>query len=304
VLAYSYERRFRLGMAASEFLVARVVRLYPLYFFGLVLGTCVALSPAGTSGIIISELPPLTHSDVAINFGFNLLGLPSPSLLTSAEAPRDFIFVLNIPFWSLFFEFWVANIAFAVLRNSLGWKPLLILIGLCAAGLFISEKIFHTLNTGWKWQVIVPGFARVGFSFFCGVAIARLHAIRPPRLKLPSWIFIVALPILLSLPLNGKIVHLYELTCSLLIFPSLIYWGAVAIERRPWFGAALGDASYALYTIHFPLQALGMWAIYKFSLQPSWEKQLMFVLAVIPLAWILNLADMRVRAMATLWLKG
>jgi hypothetical protein len=29
VLAYSYEHRFRLGMAASEFLIARVVRLYP-----------------------------------------------------------------------------------------------------------------------------------------------------------------------------------------------------------------------------------------------------------------------------------
>ena len=38
VIAFSYESRFATGMRASEFMLHRIVRLYPLYFLGIVLG--------------------------------------------------------------------------------------------------------------------------------------------------------------------------------------------------------------------------------------------------------------------------
>jgi hypothetical protein len=41
VLSHAYDNRFVAGMRVAEFLYLRVVRLYPLYFLGLVLGLCV-----------------------------------------------------------------------------------------------------------------------------------------------------------------------------------------------------------------------------------------------------------------------
>jgi peptidoglycan/LPS O-acetylase OafA/YrhL len=41
VLSHAYDNRFVGGMRVAEFLYLRVVRLYPLYFLGLVLGLCV-----------------------------------------------------------------------------------------------------------------------------------------------------------------------------------------------------------------------------------------------------------------------
>jgi peptidoglycan/LPS O-acetylase OafA/YrhL len=295
VLAHSYERRFRLGMTTSKFLIARIVRLYPLYFLGLVLGTCVALL-----GMLNPDIPPLTPKDVAINVGLNLFGLPSP---TEYAENQDFIFPLNVPFWSLFFEFWVANTVFGLFRNSLGWKPLLLLIAFSAVALIFSEKAFYRLDGGAGWISFLVGFSRVGFSFFGGVAIARLHAIRQPRFTLPSWLYIVVLPVLLSLPLEGRASHLYEVACVLIVFPAIIYTGASATERNPRLGAALGDASYAAYTIHFPLWLICSWTIAKLTLRPSWKLQLIFVVVVSGLAWVLNLLDVRVRASLVRFIK-
>ena len=291
VIAYSYEPRFRRGMRRSEFIVARIVRLYPLYVLGLVLGTCVAL--------LNLDLHGLTLKGDIIGFCLGLFGLPSSTLFQG----QRFLFSMNPPFWSLFFEFWVANVALIVLRERLTWKVLATLILVCGASLVICEKLLYTSGVGFEWVSFAWGFPRVGFSFFCGVAIARLHRSRPPGLMLPSWVFVLTLPVLLSLPLGGALAHRYELACVFVFFPALVYWGAAGVERRPWLGAALGDASYALYTIHYPLWVLASWVLYKFAVAPSLILEFLFLLMVTPLAWGLSLADMRVRAVLMAWIR-
>jgi peptidoglycan/LPS O-acetylase OafA/YrhL len=283
VLSYNYEARFRRGMRTSEFLVARVVRLYPLYFLGLVLGACLAPLNMDFQGLTV-------EGDV-VSFCVGLVGLPSYVL-----PHGQYLFVVNAPFWSLFLEFWVANLLFVMLRKALRWKVLLTIIFVCGAGLVISEKTFYTLNVGGGWGTIASGFARVGFSFFYGVAIARIHTLRPANLKLPSWLFAFILLVLLSLPLHGRMSDRYDLACVFVLFPALVYWGAVAVERRPWVGAALGDASYALYTIHYPLWVLVAWAFYNLAVKPSVLMEFLFLLVVAPLAWGLSIADTRIRA--------
>jgi len=291
VLATKYEPRFQRGLTTSEFFIARVVRLYPLYLLGLILGACLARFGPDIRG--------LTAEGSAVGFLFGLAGLPSHVL----HHGGSYIFALNPPFWSLFFEFWVANVIFVLFRNALNWQALAALILVSGLGLVVSEKLGYGDDVGFVWNTFAPGFARVGFSFFFGVAIARIYKTRPPKLHLPSWLFVVALPVMLSLPLNGPLATRYELACVFLLFPAMIYWGAGAIERRPAIGALLGDASYALYTIHYPLLALFCWLLLKFGIEPSLTMQFLFLLMAAALASGLSAADRHASSMLTAWIR-
>ncbi len=167
----------------------------------------------------------------------------------------------------------------------------------------IVAKLFYGLNVGPGWRNVAPGFVRVIFSFFCSVAVARLHKIRPPTLKMPSWVFIAVVPVLLSLRFSGPFSHKYELMCIIVLFPAIVYWGAEATERRPWLGSALGDSSYALYTIHYPLWVLCAWIVSRLAIAPSLAVQLLFVVAVTIFALGLNVVDARVRRVLTSWVR-
>ena len=241
VLAYTYDPRFLAGLSPGEFIRGRIKRLYSLYFLGLAVGvTIVFLIPSQSSPQEI-----LTRSLL------NIFGLPTlPGLESGA------LFALNGAFWSLFFEFWVANLLFAfcwpVLRGKLLWA----VIVFCGLGLLISERVNYTLDVGSSWATFGWGFLRVGFSFLVGVVIARSVKRRARVFRVPSWVCLALLTLIIVMPLAGRLAHIFELLAVFVLFPLLIYVGAGAVERKPWVGRALGEASYAIYAIHFPIVAL------------------------------------------------
>jgi peptidoglycan/LPS O-acetylase OafA/YrhL len=293
VLAEAYYPRFNVGMAPREFIFVRIVRLYPMYVLGLLLG----LGAAFVNPFLLQR----TAKAIGVSFVANLFGLPSPPFDNFQATDINLIFPLNLPFWSLFFEFWVANLLFVLLRNLNRRKTLFFLIFACGLGLLITEKSFYTLSVGYNWTDFLAGFPRVGFSFFTGVFISTVHRSNRLKFRLPSWLVIISLPLLLSAPLDGRLAHLYELVCVLLIFPAFVYVGIDAVERRPWLGEALGDASYAIYTIHYPLLLLVIWLLEKFAIQHSLSLQIAFVVALIPTGFVLSRADIWVRKTFIRW---
>ena len=98
VIALSYSDKLASALSISGFVKRRLIRLYPLYIFGIALGLSIEVARALStgSGFKISEW--------AVEFGFNLFFLPS--------FQHEILFPLNLPAWSLFYEMAV-NIIFA-----------------------------------------------------------------------------------------------------------------------------------------------------------------------------------------------
>jgi peptidoglycan/LPS O-acetylase OafA/YrhL len=281
VLSLNYDGRFASGMTTTGFMRLRIIRVLPM----LLVGTLLAAIGEG----LIDD------------FGLSPFETFMSSVLTAAALPvpplgRSIIlFPLNTAVWSLFFELWIANLAFALFWRQLHGRILWLVILASAVGLVASEREFHYMDTGWGWHNIAGGFPRVGFSFFVGVAIARLHALRPCALKIPSWTCLCLLAVALFLPVSGRIAQLFSLVNILLLFPALIYFGAVAVEENAKLGSVLGDSSYAVYTIHVPLLVIASWTLRESGLLKHvvWGNDIYlleaaFILGVVLIALILD----------------
>ena len=241
VIAHAYEGRLLAGMAWRQFLLARVIRLYPLFLLGLlegVLGSLLLASPALTGRYL---------GTVALN----AVMLPLPVALDPITKP---LFPLNFPAWSLFVEL-LANLAYAALAPRLGNRLLAVLVCLGFLGLVVTGLTAGTLDQGTERLQILGGLARVTFSFFAGVSLHRLWLVRPTRVALhPALMFIlVLLPLMLkpAAPLGW----LYELAVLTLYMPAIVWLGAGSRANGIWLpvSVTLGALSYPLYMIHAPV---------------------------------------------------
>ena len=279
VIAYAYDGKFASGMTRREFFRARIKRLFPIYFIGLVLGLV---------SVLFTNEHGLSLKQTAISFATSFFGLPSPPM-----GPYGALFPLNGPYWSLFFEFWVANLIFGLFWKSLRGSLLWAIILASAATLIFSAAQIKTIDLGWDWALFAGGVPRVCFSFFAGVALSRFHKIRPPKVKVPSILCLLAFIVFMGLPYHGALTPIYEIFILMLFFPLLIYFGAEAFERRPAIGLAIGDASYALYAIHRPLLYIFVWPVIIWALpllhKPySYFVQAAFMILIAGMVWGLN----------------
>lgn len=243
VLARTYEPRFEAGLTARDFMKARAIRLYPLYLAGLAIGLIAlalmwrdgGLSTAGLAGAAL----------------FGSVLLPAP---VHFQPPR--LFPANGPSWSLFCEYWIANLAMAVLWRFLTNRRLAAILAVSGTALAIYAWRHHNLDQGSTWGTLPGAILRVLFSFTAGMALWRVYRVRGPWLQLPSLLLLALLALMLCVPAVGRARSLYDCALVLFAFPALVYLGAGAKERRPRLGAIAGDLSYAIYVLHAPLLAL------------------------------------------------
>jgi peptidoglycan/LPS O-acetylase OafA/YrhL len=128
VLTHAYKRRVYEGLSSKSFLVERMVRLYPTYVVGLLIGIVAAIityNPADQASIF-------TQSALAI---FLVPDLASKEL-----------FPLNNPAWSLFFDI-VVNILFFYLIFTKTWTNKAII--LVSAILYVAAVAHFKGAAGW-----------------------------------------------------------------------------------------------------------------------------------------------------------
>jgi peptidoglycan/LPS O-acetylase OafA/YrhL len=243
IIAYSYERRILNGMSLADFSVARLIRLYPLYFLGSAFGLLSAL--ALTHAYSRNHLTP---GELLTTVALSLLLLPN---LGDVWANHN-VFPLNGPAWSLFFELF-ANLAFwFMIRSRLASKVWLLgVAGTCLVMLSLYKG--PLAEAGAFSQSFTQGFARVGFSFCMGVAVFRF---RETRRMAPVAALAVVFLLGGMLLTRGKIVeqHATQLVFVAVVSPLVVYLGSlvkIPVAAEP-FCSFLGDFSYPLYILHQP----------------------------------------------------
>jgi peptidoglycan/LPS O-acetylase OafA/YrhL len=249
VIAFAYEPRFAEGMSAKDFLRQRFVRLYPLYFLGLMLGTMTFLAAS------VGDEDPGKLGIIALEFIPQLFMLPSPNLNGSGH-----LYPLNMPSWSLLFELW-ANVVFVIIWRWLTTRILLLVVALSAIVLAVVTITYGTIDQGPSWWNFWGGFARAMFGFFAGVLVFRVCGSPSAAPKRESWqavpaIFAVA--VLCLIPQTPQTRPFVELGIVCFIGPVLLCWGQSIQPWRPLAAvfAKLGAISYALYVLHYPFNEL------------------------------------------------
>jgi peptidoglycan/LPS O-acetylase OafA/YrhL len=249
VIANAYEARLHAGLPPGRFLLIRLIRLYPFYLLGSLLGLVPVL--AARSGLAAQGL----QGDLSWTLSAAALMLP---MLSGAD-----LYPLDTPAWSLFFEL-VANLFYALILRSLSGRLLLTLILLCAAGLALVLGLTpgHSLHGGFSPATMPAGAFRVGFSFFAGVALYRhgpsvrnapVSAGGGTRRRAVLLVGVVVAVLAASPPAPLRAV--YELVAVTVLFPLLI---GLAM-RCPLSGsgarwaAVLGTLSYPVYVLHVPV---------------------------------------------------
>jgi peptidoglycan/LPS O-acetylase OafA/YrhL len=231
------------GMSAADFMIVRIIRLYPLYIMGIGISI---------SYYIFADLigNPVSIKSLLANAAPAVIFLPTPRPLV---LNGDHLYPLNFPAWSLFFELTI-NGVFALVVERLS-SSVLIGILIFGAGLLIITAIhYHGLDVGVGWSTAAGGFGRVTYAFFAGVAV---HAAWKHNLfawiRLPAWAAVLVM--LAVFALRPTHASGYDLAVALLVFPVLVL-AAARVEPGRWtlpVHAALGQASYAIYTLHVPM---------------------------------------------------
>ena len=312
VVGYAYDSRWGKTLTLGGFFRRRLIRLQPMVIMGAVIGAASFL----ISGM---ERWDGTHATLWLTFLAFVCGclmLPALPGMPREVRGNGEMFPLNGPCWSLFFEY-VGNIVYALFIRRLSTRLLALLsFALCCALTWFAvtdQSGYGSIGVGWTVDRtnILGGMLRMLCPFTMGVLMSRLF--KPLRQARGAfWTSAALLLIIFHVPyiysdgalsLNG----VFEATCIIAVFPLVVWYAAsgkttdIASTRICRF---LGDISYPLYIVHYPLMyAFYMWLIKtrQYTLYETWPAALAAVTASIILAWLcLKLYDMPVRK----WLRN
>jgi peptidoglycan/LPS O-acetylase OafA/YrhL len=243
VMALSYQHKLQSGLSVAGFFARRAIRLYPLALLGAIVG--VAGLWAYQSFRVGAVIPASTMLTVSL---LNLAVLP----YFSSRYFDANLFPANIPLWSLFGEIcinllWAASVAAGLGRR---WKYAAVPV--CGVVFAVCAFEAGTANLGWGSHNCLGGAARVAFCFLLGTLCFDLKRFIVPRLRSSNAMVLAgALVCALEFPLSGVV---WDIATVFVVLP-VILSGGISAGRRVHAPVRefLGDVSYPLYIIHFPI---------------------------------------------------
>lgn len=306
VIGYAYDDRWKKNLTLKGFFKRRLIRLHPMIVMGAVIGCLTFFIQGGvkwdgtqvaTSAVMLALLLAMFFIPAYPGAGYDVRG-------------NGEMFSLNGPSWSLFFEY-IGNILYALFIHRLSNKALTVLVILLGLGLSwfaLSDVVgYGMIGVGWTLDGLNfwGGMLRMLFPFTLGMLISRNF--RPFKVRGAFWICSVILLVLFCVPyigghspvcLNG----VFEMVCIVVIFPLLVCLGAsgqTTDKRSTRICKFLGDISYPLYAIHYPLMYLFYaWLIENklYTLGETWPMAALVYFGSIVLAYLcLKLYDEPVR---------
>lgn len=252
IMAHVYEARLREGLSVGRFMLARFVRLYPLYIAGTVIAVLTI------AGALIGRDPSFGYSAGSLFAE----AVPAAFMMPAYGGATTYLYPLNVPAWSLFYEL-LANLAFAAAAPRLTTERLSWLTALFAAYLIGLGFAGVNLAWGWTWIGMPVALGRVGFSFTAGLLLYRLH--RQSSAPVPTISPVTALAVTGALILAPDALGIpYTLAAILFFFPAIIWIGLHNEPvRTARIFALLGAISYPLYTLHVPIMIAAKTLLYR-----------------------------------------
>lgn len=306
VISYAYDDRWN-KMSLGAFFKRRLVRLHPMIIMGAVIGSITFLIQGGMKWD--GSVTPATG--VVLAFLLTCCFIPAWPGAAHEIRGNGEMFPLNGPSWSLFFEY-IGNICYALFIRRLSTKALRVLVAVLGV-IYIWFSVGNVSgyeNVGVGWTIgdtvnIFGGFLRMMFPFSLGMLLARNF--KPVRVRGIFWLAIVLLFALFSVPffpsVDGICMNsVYEMCCIMLVFPVIVWLGASGItsdKTSTGICKFLGDLSYPLYIVHYPVMYLFYaWLIKNqvYTLADTWQVVILVFAVNVTLAYTaLKLYDEPVR---------
>lgn len=249
VIAYAYEPRFAAGMRAAEFMTHRVIRLYPLYLLGTVLGF------VGLCAMTVGDIDGAERTtEYTLQLIPQLFMMPAPQMLGDHQ-----MYSMNVPAWTLFFELIVNLVYILAFRWLRDTRILVLVVIACAVALALTVFHFGYIDVGADWAHWWAGFARAGFGFFAGVLTFRLLG-RPTTGNRPvsKWAFVilVSIPIACFIPATPQLRPFLDLTLAIALGMPLLWISQSVAPPKQCHSLFIigGRISYAIYILHQPFR--------------------------------------------------
>lgn len=296
VIGYAYDDRLGKTMSLGNFFKRRLIRLHPMIVMGAVIGAvtfCI-------QGSVQWDGTKIATSMVMLALLCAMFFIPAVPGVRYEVRGNGEMFPLNGPSWSLFFEY-IGNILYALFIHRLSKKALAVLVGIL--GVFLTwfalfdVSGYGMIGVGWTFDSVnfLGGSLRMLFPFTMGMLLSRHF--RPMQIRGAFWICSVVLLLLFCVPYiesNGPISlnGLFEAVCILFIFPILVWIGAsgkTTDKRSTQICKFLGDISFPLYAVHYPLMYLFYaWLIDNklYTFGEVWPTALMVYIGSILLAYL------------------
>lgn len=300
VISYAYDDRWHEGckqrLTTGSFFKRRLIRLHPMLIMGAIIGTITFLLQGGVKWD--GSATPIQWTMIALLLTmFFIPAYPGASYDIRGNSE---MFPLNGPSWSLFFEY-IGNIIYALVIRRLSNKALGTLVAI--TGIlwvwFVAGDIsgYDMIGIGWTLDTVnfFGGLLRMMFPFSLGMLLARNF--KPTKIRGIFWISIIVLFALFSVPYfprsgNISINGIYELACCTIVFP-VIVWLAASGSTTDTVSTRvckfLGDISYPLYIVHYPVMYLFYsWLIDNklYTLGETWHVVVLIFIINITLAYL------------------
>ena len=306
VIGYAYDDRWGKSLTMKDFFKRRLIRLLPMVIMGAVLGAitfCI-------QGSVQWDGTHVAISMIMLSLLCTIFFIPAMPGVGYEVRGNGEMFPLNGPCWSLFFEY-IGNILYALFIRRLSNKALtvfVVLLGVALAAFAVfNVSTYGNIGVGWTLDGVnfLGGSLRMLFPFSLGMLMSRNF--KPMKVKGAFWICAIALIALFSVPylegleplcMNG----VYEAFCVIVAFPIILWIGASGTttdKQSTKICKFLGDISYPVYVIHYPLMYLFYaWLIENqlYTLGETWHVALcVFILSIILAYLCLKLYDEPIR---------
>lgn len=302
VIGHAYNNRWR-QMSLKQFFKRRLIRLHPMIILGMTIGAICFYFSASEGLFPLVANTPWLQLILMMMLGYLLIPVTIPMDIRGWQE----MYPLNGPAWSLFLEY-IANLVYALILRKLSTKiiaALTLLAGIWLAYFTISNPRGDIIG-GWSISVeqLTIGFTRLAYPFLAGLLLYKLF--KPVNIKNAFlWCSILIIAVL-SIPRIGG--HefpwqngIYDATAIIFIFPLIIFLGAsgtIKSQTANKFCSFLGELSYPIYMVHFPIAyVFYAWVVNnKLSLEQAWPIGLFAFALSIALAYLaLKLYDLPLR---------